>query len=155
MAAGLAALLLGCAAFAEREARRELDEAKAAVERRDLPAAWAELSGIRRRHPDSAAAREAFPLAAAVFQRLYFRERLDRHSTWMQTEPAFMLDWFASFFAGDAFPEVQARALFVGMPYGYFQEYLALAATRPALARFDTSAREDNGIIEGVDARLH
>ena len=41
------------------------------------------------------------------------------------------------------------------MPYGYFRDYQAYAAARPALARFDASAEEDDGIIERVAARPH
>jgi hypothetical protein len=157
----LALLLLfasGCAALGlggDRDARRLLAQAHEKIDRHDLPAAWSDLREIRLSHADSPVCAEAFPVAAAVFQRLYFRERLNRDSAWMQTEPGFMLDWFAAFFGGADFPEAEARALFVGMPYGYFRDYQAYAAARPALARFDASAEEDDGIIESVAARPH
>jgi hypothetical protein len=62
-----------------------------------------------------------------------------------------MLDWFAPL--GARVPPAEAEALFVGMPYGYFREFLALAETRPELSRWGVRAEDDNGIIESVAAR--
>jgi hypothetical protein len=63
-----------------------------------------------------------------------------------------MLDWFAAFLSGPEFPQAEAEALFVGMPYGYFREYLAFAESRPELSRWAIQAQDDNGIIETIAA---
>jgi hypothetical protein len=154
-ACALLAGLVGCAALQglTDPPGRRLESAREALERKDLDAAYRDLAEIRKRHPDSAESREAFPLAAAIFQRSYFRDRFSRpDSSWLTSEPGFMLEWFASFLEGPAFPQAEAEALFVGMPYGFFREYLALAETRPELSRWAIRAREDNGIIEAIDA---
>jgi hypothetical protein len=132
---------------------RLLEGARESLERKDLDAAYRDLSEIRKRYPDSAESREAFPIAAAIFQRGYFRDRFSRpDSPWLTSEPGFMLDWFAAFLAGPVFPQAEAEALFVGMPYGFFREYLSLAESRPQLSRWTIRAEDDNGIIETIVA---
>jgi hypothetical protein len=147
--------LSGCAAWQALvdPAGRRLEQAREALARNDLDAAYRDLAEIRRRHPESAASREAFPLAAAIFQRSYYRDRYARpDSPWLTSEPGFMLDWFASLLDVPTFPQAEAEALFVGMPYGFFRDYLALAGTRPELARWAIVATDDNGIVEQVMA---
>jgi hypothetical protein len=148
----LAACVLGCASLgpASRPARL-LAEARADLAAGGLEAAYDRLAEIRRRHPHSAECREAFPLAAAIFKRSYFQQRYAQpDSRWLRSEPAFMLDWFGSFFGSGAFPQAEAEALFVGMHVGYFRDYLAFAESRPELARFRVSAEDDNGIVESI-----
>jgi hypothetical protein len=150
-AALAAALLAGCVLL--NPAPRLLEQARAAIEARDFDAAYDRLVQIRREHPDSEQNAEAFRLAAALFQRGYFLNRhTEPNSRWVTTEPAFMLDWFASFFDGTDFPQRQAEELFVGMHYGYFREYLAFAQSRPALARWTVRVEDDNGRIESIHA---
>ena len=88
-----------------------------------------------------------------IFKRSYFLSRYEQpDSRWLRSEPAFLLDWLASFFGSGAFPQAEAEALFVGMHVGYFRDYLAFAETRPELARFRVWAEDDNGIVESIAA---
>jgi hypothetical protein len=147
--------LPGCAALRGlvNPPGRLLEQARSAVEQKDLESAYRDLASIRKRYPDSAESREAFPLAAAIFQNGYFRDRYQQpDSHWVTTEPGFLLDWFASLLSGPEFPQAEAEALFVGMPYGYFRELLALAQARPELSRWGIRAQDDNGIIESIAA---
>jgi hypothetical protein len=156
LALALLPWLPGCAALGGlvNPPGRLLEQARAAVEQKDLEAAYRDLASIRERYPDSAESRESFPLAAAIFQNGYFRDRYRQpDSHWVTTEPGFMLDWLGSFLAGPEFPQAEAEALFVGMPYTYFREYLARAAAGPALSRWEIRAEDDDGIIESVAAR--
>ena len=149
------AWLGGCAALSGlvNPAGRLLEQAHEAIEQRDLDSAYRHLAEIRKRYPDRAESRQAFPLAAAIFRRSYFHHRYRQpDSPWLTSEPGFMLDWFASFLEGPEFPQAEAEALFVGMPYGYFRQLLALAEARPELARWAIRADDDNGIIEAVAA---
>jgi hypothetical protein len=151
----LLAGLLGCASWQALvdPAGQLLDRAREALDRKDLDAAYRDLAEIRRRYPDSAESRDAFPLAAGIFQRGYYRDRYARpDSPWLTSEPGFMLDWFASLLEGQTFPQAEAEALFVGMPYGYFRDFLAWAETRPEPSRWTIVAVDDNGIIETVTA---
>jgi hypothetical protein len=133
--------------------QRLLEDARAAIDARDFDTAYRQLAEIRRRYPDSEQSVEAFPLAAALFHRGYFQSRhTEPTSHWVKVEPEFMLDWFASFFEHPEFPQTQAEALFVGMHYGYFREYLAYAATRPELSRWVVRVEDDNGMIESIVA---
>ena len=155
LALALLAGLPGCASWQALvdPARSLLDRAHEALDRKDLDAAYRDLAEIERRYPDSEESREAFPLAAAIFQRGYYRDRFARpDSPWLTSEPGFMLEWFASLLESPAFPQVEAEALFVGMPYGFFRDYLALAETRPELGRWTIKAADDNGIIESIAA---
>jgi hypothetical protein len=151
------AWLSGCAALSGlvNPAGRLLAQADEAIEQQDFDTAYRHLTEIRKRYPGSAESREAFPLAAAIFRRSYFRHRYRQpDSPWLTSEPDFMLDWFASFLEGPEFPQAEAEALFLGMPYGYFRRYLARAETRPELARWAIRAEDDNGIIEAVVAEV-
>jgi hypothetical protein len=146
-----AALLASCAML--NPAPRLLEQARASIEARDLDAAYDRLVEIRLKYPDSEQNAEAFRLAAALFHHGYFRSRHSQpNSRWVTTEPAFMLDWFASFFQGTDFPQAQAEELFVGMHQGFFREYLAFAQSRPALSRWTVRAEDDNGIVESIHA---
>ena len=148
--------LPGCAALSGlvNPPGRLLEQARSAIEREDLEAAYSDLAEIRKRYPDSAESREAFPLAAAIFRNSYFRYRYRQpDSHWLTSEPGFMLDWFASLLEGAEFPQPEAEALFVGMPYGYFREFLAVAEARPELARWELRVEDDDGIIQSVAPR--
>jgi hypothetical protein len=147
--------LPGCAALRGlvNPPGRLLEQARSAVEQKHPDAAYRDLAKIRRQYPESRESREAFPLAAAIFQNGYFSDRYRKpDSPWLTSEPGFMLDWFASFLSGPDFPQAEAEALFVGMPYGYLREFLALAEARPELSRWSIRAEDDNGIIESVAA---
>jgi hypothetical protein len=156
---GLAAIaltcLVGCGATLGllNPPQRLLERAHVAVDERDLDTAYAQLVEIRKRYPESEQSAEAFPLAAAIFKRSYFRDRYARpDSPWVTSEPGFLLDWFASFFQAPEFPQAQAESLFIGMPYGYFRDFLAHAETRPEVARWVVTAEDDNGLIESIAA---
>jgi hypothetical protein len=133
--------------------RRLLDQAQAAVEQREHDTAYRKLAEIRERYPTSAESPEAFRRAALIFKKRYYENRLTRpDSPWVTSEARFMLDWFAAFLAGPEFPQAEAEALFLGMPYSFFREYLALAQTDPRLSRWAIQAPDDNGIIEAIVA---
>lgn len=149
------AWLTGCAALSGlvNPAGRLLEQAREAIERKEFDTAYRDLAEIRKRYPGSAESREAFPLAAGIFKSSYLRQRHTQpDSPFVRSEPGFMLDWFAAFLAGPDFPQAEAEALFVGMPYGYFREYLALAESRPELSGWAIRAQDDNGIIETITA---
>lgn len=149
----LLALAAGCATLGDRDARRLRDEAQALLDARDEEAAYRQLARIRTRHPDSPAAREVFPAAALVFKRQWWKHRYaDPASPWLTTEPAFLFAWLESL-AGDAFPQQDAERLLTGMPYGFFEEYLAFAATSPALGAWQLEVEKDNGVLEAIRAR--
>jgi len=132
-------------------AGRLLEQGRAAFDAHDLDLAYDRFAEIRRRHLESAEAREAFPAAAAIFRHGYFHDRYRQpDSRWLTTEPRFMLEWLQSYLDGPEFPQAEAEALFTGMPYGYFREYLALAAARPEPQHWRFRAEDDNGIIEAI-----
>jgi hypothetical protein len=145
----------GCAALSGlvNPAGRLLAEGRTALEENDHETAWRRFAELRTRHPDTPECREAFPLAAAIFKFRYLRDRHARpDSPFVTTEPRFMLDWLAAYLEGPEFPRAEAEALFLGMPYGFFRDYLALAEGRPQLARWALRAEDDNGIIESIAA---
>ena len=141
-------------------AGRLLEEGRTALERRELDSAYGRFAEIRRRYPASPESREAFPLAAAIFQYRYHRLRYQEpESPWVRSEPVFLFDWFDSFLAEPDFPQAEAEALFVGMPYGLFREYRAQRQADSGAAQPRFEVEDDNGIIERViaevPARLH
>jgi hypothetical protein len=149
-------LLAGCASVGGllNPARHLLDQSYAAIEQREFEAAYDRLAEIRTRYAHSAESREAFPIAASIFRQSYFLYRYQEPaSRWVGPERRFMLEWFASFFPADEFPQAEAEALFVGMHYGYFRDFLKFAAGRPELASWSVSAEKDNGIVESIAAR--
>jgi hypothetical protein len=147
--------IAGCTALSGlvNPAGRLLEQAREAVaqESPDTDTAWARLSELRTRHPDTPECREAFPLAAAIFKLRYLRDRHARpDSPFVTSAPRFMLEWLAAYLAGPEFPRAEVEALFIGMPYGYFRDYLAMAEGRPELARWALRAEDDNGIIDAI-----
>jgi hypothetical protein len=146
----LLVLATGCATLGDRDARRLRDEADALLAARDEEAAYRRLALIRTRHPDSPEAREVFPAAAIVFKRQWWKRRYSEpESPWLTTEPAFLFAWLESL-AGDGFPQQDAERLLVGMPYGFFEEYVAFAATSPTLGAWQLEVEKDNGILEAI-----
>lgn len=147
-------LIAGCAGFGpDAGARRLLSQARASAEQRDLDAAYRKLVELHREHAGSPHDAQAFSLAAAIFKHQYTLNRFRTpESPWLTTEPGFMLEWFGSLLSGSTFPQQQADALFVGMHYGYFREFLAYAKTREPALRWSLRAQDDNGIIESVEA---
>jgi len=136
----------------DRPAAR-LAEARAAVSEDDLPAAYRALKEIRERHPESAEADEAYPLAAGVFKALWRRTRYrEPDSVWHTTEPEFMYAWLADFYRGGTFPREPVETLLLGLPWSFSQRFLAWAETRPETARWEHDVVEDNGIVEAVTA---
>lgn len=149
----LLAVAAGCATLGDRDVRRLRAEADALLEARDEEAAYRQLALIRTRYPDSPEAREVFPAAALLFKRQWWKHRYkDPASPWLTTEPAFLFSWLESL-AGDAFPQQDAERLLTGMPYGFFEEYLAFAATSPSLGAWQLEIEKDNGILESITAR--
>jgi hypothetical protein len=134
-------------------AGRLLEEGRTALERRELDAAYGRFAEIRKRYPASPESREAFPLAAAILQYRYHRLRYQEpESPWLRSEPGFLFDWFDSFLAEPGFPQAEAEALFVGMPYGLFREYRARQQLDSGAAPPRFEVEDDNGIIEQVIA---
>jgi hypothetical protein len=150
----LASLIGGCALLGLGEPRRLLDQGTDSFQAKDFDAAYRDLSEIRRRYPESSESRQAFPIAASAFKRIYFRDRLtqNEHTGHLAEMSAFMIDWFGSFFGGPEFPEAEARALFLGMPYTLFQEFMARAETRPEISRWSPRAEKDDGIIQSISS---
>jgi hypothetical protein len=132
-----------------------MEEASAALERKDYEAAYAHLKRVATEYPDSPEAVEAFPAAAACFKLLYHHYRYRQpDSAWVTSEPTFMFEWLARSFADS--PEAAANALFVGCPYNLFREFQEFGKDRPQLSRWALEAQDDNGIIQSVrvEARI-
>lgn len=145
-------MLAGCATVGAGEARRLRDEGDALLAAGDHEAAYRTLAQIRARHPGSAEAREVFPAAALVFKRHWWSNRYtDPGSSWLTTEPAFLFEWLDSLATAD-FPQQEAERLLIGMPYPFFLEFQAFAASRAGLGRWRLAAERDNGIVESIAA---
>lgn len=124
------------------------EQADAAVEAGDLDAAYDHLAELYRRYPEHEETAEAFPLAAAIFQRLYTKNRFSApESRWLTTEPEFLFGWLASLANGE-FPETEARSLFVGLHYGFFRRFERFAKANATFPGWEIAAIEDNGIVE-------
>lgn len=129
-----------------------LADARVALAASDFDLAYDRLSRIRALHPDSAEAGEAYPLAAAVFKRAWYRDRYQNPgSRFHSSEPVFMYEWLGSYFDGE-FPQPQAEQLFLGMPHDFFDRFQEWARGRAAIEAWKISAPEDNGRIEAVSA---
>lgn len=134
-------------------ASRLREKADAAIEAQDFEAAYDHLAELHRRYPESPEDKDAFPLAAALFRKLYREHRFRApESRWVATEPEFLFEWLATR-TGDAFPSEDATALFLHMHYGLFQRFLGYAETDPRLARWEIVAYEDNGLVKEVMLR--
>lgn len=130
---------------------RLVEQSKDAFKARDLGLAYQYLALIHTLHPDSPEDREQFRLAARLFVESYFRNRTRLDSPWVQTEPQFMFAWLEQFFRGaEEFPQTQVEALFIGMHYGMFRDFLAWAQSRPDVSAWTITATKDNGIIESI-----
>jgi hypothetical protein len=118
-------------------------------------AAYRRLALLRQLHPESDEAASEFPLAALLFKRIWFQSRYaEPDSLWMSAEPVFMFHWLSSFFGDDAFPQEQAEALLLGMPYPFFVDFqqYAKSPSRPRLSRWRVRAEEDNGTVRSLRA---
>ena len=126
----------------------------AAVEDGDLEMAYRYVALLRTLHPESAEAQDLYPAAAKLFKRGYFRHRIKHpESVWVNSEPAFMFQWLASFFeeGGEKFPQEQVDLLFLGMPYNVWEEFERYAEGRRRLfAYWRLQATADDGRIESV-----
>jgi len=128
-----------------------VEQAHAALARGDLETAYHHLALVHALHPDSAESREVFRLAARCFVESHFRHRTEPGSIWVSSEPVFMYRWLEQFFLdAEEFPQAQVEALFIGMHYGMFRDFLAHARSRKELSRWVIVARDDNGIIHSV-----
>jgi hypothetical protein len=146
--------LLGCSTTLGflNPPRRLLEQSRTAIEGKDFDTAYDRLVEIRMRYPESAESREAFRLAAAIWQASYFKYRYqDPRPHWVTSEPRFMMEWFASFFPTETFPEAEATVLFVGMHYGFFRDFQKFQQTRPELAAWHLRVQDDNGIVESLE----
>lgn len=159
-AAGFLPVLLvavvGCATSAPctevlRDPDLLLEHANAAIGESDLELAYRYVALIHTLHPGSAQSRDAFPLAARLFHKNYMRHRSELDSIWVTSEPRFLVAWLAGFFQdGGEFPQEQMDALFVGLDYGVFRNFLAYAETHPRLSRWKIAATDDNGIVQEI-----
>ena len=131
-----------------------VEQANAALESRDFETAYQYLALLHTLHPDGAENREEFRLAARLFVESYFRNRIHTSSPWVTSEPTFMFGWLEEFFRGaDEFPQPQVEAMFIGMHYGMFRDFLAYARGRPHFSAWVIVAKDDNGIIESIEGR--
>jgi len=132
------------------------EQADAALEKDDLELAYRYLALIETLHPDSAESRELFPVAAKLFKRAYFRNRIAHpNSVWLTSEPVFMFQWLATFFEDEGdFPKQQVATLFIGMPLTFYDDFASFAKTRPSLSRWQMRAKEDDGRIEAITGQL-
>ncbi len=144
---------LGCASLLGGGPRRLIEEGKAAVDKQDLPTAYERFKQVEVDYPESDESGEAYYRALACFQPLYNQHRhTDRSSVWVASEPTFLYGWLARRIAvGDG--EEAARALFLRMPWSFYQGFQAYAEGRPELAAYRIVAEEDNGIIEMVELK--
>jgi len=141
----------GCEEVLEQPALLR-EQARVALQAKNFELAYRYLALIETLHRESHESDEVFPLAAALFQKAYFKHRFTQpNSVWMTSEPVFMFQWLARFFQ-DASPQPQAAALFVGMPYGFFREFADHAAKHPELSRWVLRVEKDNGIIGSITA---
>jgi hypothetical protein len=160
---------LGCAALSGEPKQREatsaactevlrdpallLELANAAIAEQDLELAYRYVALIHTLHPESEQSREVFPLAARLFKKNYMRHRTELDSIWVTSEPRFIIAWLARFFRdGGEFPQQQVDALFLGLNYGLFRDFLAYAESHPRLSRWAVSAKDDNGIVYEITA---
>ena len=149
-------------AEAKQSAAELLELATNELRSSKLELGYRHLALIHILYPESEQDPEAFTLAARVFRKNHFRNRTQAGSVWVTTEPQFMFGWLASFFpapsskeTGD-FPQHQVNAMFLGMHYGMFRDFVAYAAAhapdRPELSRWAIRAEDDNGIVYSVTA---
>lgn len=137
-----------------RDPGRLVEEARAAYDVGDYVKGYQEFALIHELHPESPENRQVFRLAARLFVGFVRLHRIEPKSIWLTSEPRFMFGWFEQFVReGKDFPQEQATALFRGLDYGMFREYLAFAKTRPDLSAWQISVEKDDGIIEAVSGR--
>lgn len=128
-----------------------VERAEAALKAQKLETAYQYFALLHTLHPDSPEDRKQFRLAARVFVESYFRHRIEFESAWVKTEPTFMFDWLETFFQGaEQFPQPQVEAMFIGMHYGMFRDFLAYASSHPDIVAWTITATKDNGIIESI-----
>jgi len=93
-------------------------------------------------HPQSEQNRGAFPLAARSYRKSWAPHRTELDSIWTTSEPLFLFAWLAGFFSDrQEFPQEQMEALFLGMNYGLFRDFLA----KGKIASFDVMRCESDG----------
>jgi hypothetical protein len=129
---------------------RLLQRAEAARAQQKPELAYRYYALIHEFHPASAEDRVAFLWAARIGKRkaevnLY----PDRNSIWLDAERAFVYQWFEEI-VREKFSEEHAKALLVDASYDLARHFLAHAAKRPALARWQISVEEDNGRVFAV-----
>ncbi len=129
-----------------------LAHADDAMKKRDHEEAFRDLKLIRTLHPGSTEANDPghYVAATKLFKRLWYRDRLKPDSPWLGTERDFMFGWLESYYESDSYPRTETELLLVGMPYGFYRQFEAYRATRPAMARFPLRALEDNGKVQSV-----
>lgn len=143
-------LVAGCATLGKSEAKTLRDDADRLLETQDLEPAYRKLALIRIQHPESPEAREVYPVAAAIFKRMWWRNRYTNpESPWLTEEPAFLFGWLESF-ADEAFPLEQAETLLLGMPMNFYQQYESYAADSTVLASWPIAVEKDNGIVVSI-----
>ncbi len=161
VAGSLLALLvavLGCAASTPctevvRNPAQLLEAANAAIAENDLELAYRYVALIHVLHPESTQNRDTFPLAARLFHKNYARHRYEVDSTWVRSEPRFMISWLAGFFEDDKeFPQESVDGLLLGANYGLFREFVAYAQSHPRLSQWVVTASDDNGIVQEIRA---
>jgi hypothetical protein len=128
------------------EAALQQDATVEGVER-----AYRYLALIRQLHPESPEAREAFVPAARFHRFLYRAHRVrDLHSSWIVTEPIFMIHWVSSFFEPGVFPEEELDVLMWKMPMSFYRQLEGYAKTHPEMRKWRLEVEEDNGVVEKI-----
>jgi hypothetical protein len=134
--------------------RRLFERASSAVSRGDLENAYRYASLVRRFHPDSEQADEAFLLATRAFRPLWRTQRIEQpNSLWSTAEPAFLFQWATDFFEGDTFPQQQVDSLLRKMPKTYSQlwtSYVKRVYGTHGVKQWDFEFRYDNGLVDEV-----
>jgi hypothetical protein len=128
--------------------------ADAALARDEHDLAYRYLVLIEALHPESEESDAAYPVAAALFKRAWWKHRHTKpDAIWLGAEPAFLFHWLGTFYGdGQEFPKREADALFVGMPHGFLVDFETWAKPQPRISQWKITAEEDNGIIEAVSA---
>ena len=136
--------------------KRLFQRAANAVQDGDLEGAYRYASLVRRLHPDSPEADEAFLLATRVFRPLWRYKRLDQpNSLWATAEPVFLFQWATEYFEdeGDVFPQKQMDAFLRKMPKTYsvlWLQYVDRLYGEGGVKQWDFEFDYDNGLVDAV-----
>ena len=138
--------------------RRLLERATAARDRGDMEGTYRYAALVRRFHPESERADEAFVLATQAFRPLWRFKRVEQpNSIWASAEPIFLFQWATEYFEGNTFPQERVDALLRKMPKTYSARWLryveGLRGTE-GVKQWDFVFDYDNGLVDEVSGVL-